>query len=108
MTDVTFVQKTEQEKAMEAAKPASISPFERIAQIKKEEDHIKEARHAMSMNSRPGMPSALHQGLVEFHDIWCELHSLEGDKRSAEYKKKAQHIAERLVAKHHEIVGLPH
>lgn len=36
--------------------------------------------------------------LREFFSLWNGLHSIEGDKRSAEYKKKAQEIAEQMVA----------
>ena len=41
--------------------------------------------------------------LRQFFDLWNELHSLDGDKRSAEYKKKGQEIAAKLVEKAAEV-----
>ena len=76
--------------------------FARLEQMSKAE----EMKRAMSLGSGNHVhvhASPDYVALHEFHEIWKELHTLDGDKRSAEYKKAAQDIAERLVAKHAEI-----
>jgi len=82
--------------------PDMIDNFARLESISRAE----EMKRAMSIGTSKHVhvhASPDHVALHEFHEIWKELHALDGDKRSAEYKKAAQDIAERLVAKHAEI-----